>query len=654
MSQEETPLSNFQPFVVRTDNVAKALVTTAAKYKVKASELDFVLLDIQTFVTHDDKSDDDELLDEDEIGTLNDKTLLADPKVHIRQTYEIEIVVAEPDKKLGGLQLSIGANPTMSRLFATIKPGSKIKYYEGIVDDIRRLINKRKLRANMFISIWDKELTSEIEKFVAKVRVQGLFEVEEKITLEVGHALDPVKTVDDQLIMHYEHNEEVDELAKVDYSKRNFIQAVKKNELLIEYIKAKKGENGRSCRGEFIEPTEPVTENAPAFNVSDKIEVIEHENNIEYRAKENGYIVFENNTYDIKVDVEVSEISFKTTGSIEAGVDTDVSINVKEKDAFKDAIGEGMEVEANEINVDGNVGNNAKVKARKVNIGGQTHKTSYIEGDDVNVNIHKGKIKGKNVEVIRLEQGVVEGEKVKIAQASGGKVIAKEVYIETLGSHVDIIANSKIEIQNFKGEENTFTFSPILFEEQEEDLSGKEEEISLQKRKVHDLKEEVAKNQRVLDDNASAIVELKKRLVHYKESGTKMPGAFVVKFKEFQNLQKRLQALKTELKKNEDMFDLLTANTAVLQKDILEAKIINHDKYKGHNEIRFKLIEPELEIYYVPKGVANESCYRLECDEEGNYEIVTCDANKEGDVHSSAIKADESQDEAENDTEETE
>jgi flagellar assembly FapA-like protein len=395
------------------------------------------------------------------------------------------------------------------------------------------------------------------------------------------------------------------------------------NDLLIEYIKPRKGKPGRNCRGEFIEQREPVVANTPVFNVSDKIEVVESEESTQYRAKNSGHIVFENNTYDIKVEVEITEISFKTTGSIEAGVNTDVSINVKEKDAFKDAIGAGMEVEVNEINVDGNVGSNAKIKAKKVKIEGQTHQSSYIEADEVKVNIHKGKIKGQKIEVTRLEQGVIEGEYVEVFQAAGGKIIAKEVVIDTLASHVDIIASSKIEIKNFKGEENTLTISPVLYEEDKDALQGNEEEIKVQKRKIRTLQEEVNKKQAFLNENAAAIADIKKRLAHYKQSGTKMPVSFVTKFKEFQELQTHLLSLKQELKQNEEACELLREEHQTFQTNILESRIINHDKYTGHNEIRFKLVDPDIELYLVPKGGDHEKCFMLkENEDDASYTIV--------------------------------
>jgi len=613
--------SDFKPFVVRTENIAKELVSTASNYGMKASSLDFNLLEVQTFVLKEDSKDEEEI-DSDELESLNDTVLLSDAKLSIRQVYEIEIMHTSTKSPLSNLVTSIGANPSMSRLFITIKPGSVIEYYEGMQDDLKRFIDKRKLRANMLIGFWEGKTEEGISKFVAKVQVAKSLKLEEKISFEVGECLEPVLTVNDKLTLHYEGNKTQDTMAKVDYTKRGFIQGVVEGELLIEYTKPLKGEAGRNCRGEFIEATEPATSQAPAFSVSDKIEVIETNESIEYRAKNSGYIVCEKNAYDIHVEIEVSEISFKTTGSIEAGMDTDISLNVKEADAFKDAIGAGMEVEVNELNVDGNVGNNAKIKARKVNILGQTHQSSYIEADEVEINIHKGRVKGKHVKVSRLEQGIIEAETVEVTQATGGKIIAKKVFIETISSHVDIIASERIEIKIFKGEENTFLITPVLYEKDLDALSEKDEDLIKQKRKIRSLKEEISLKQKVLNDNESSIIDLKKRLAHYKESGTKMPASFVQKFKEFQELQKHLITLNKELKQNVGMLDLLAAGTQALQENIMTSKIINHDSYKGHNEIRFRVLEPEQELYYVPKGGADEKCFMIKYDEESeSYEI---------------------------------
>ena len=620
MAQEKS--SNFSPFVVRTKNIAKELVSAAGNHGVKASKLDFNLLSVQTYLGVKDSKDEPEEVFGEELEKLEDESVLGDEKVEITQSYEVEIIEAREDDHFAKLALSIGANPSMTRLFASIKAGSTLKYYEGIEEDLYVFINKRKLRANMLINIWEKNLKDEIAKFIAKVRVADTLHIDKRISFEVARSLDAVETIDDELILHYQ-KEEQDESDKVDHVNRGYVQGVVKGDLLIEYVKPRRGVSGRNCRGEFIAPTEPVVSKAPTFNVSDNIEVVETEENIEYRAKTGGYITFEGGVYDIRVEVEVSEINFKTTGSIEAGIDSDVVINVKEADPFKDAIGQGMEVEAKEINVDGNIGNNTKLKARKIVIGGLTHQSSFVEGDEVQIKIHKGTVKGKTVKIERLEQGIVEAERVEIAQASGGKIIAQEVVIDTLASHVEIIASKMIEITHFKGEENSFTISPVLFEEEKESLSGNEEESIVQKRKIRAIEEEITEKKKTLADNASSIIDLKKRLAQYKKSGAKMPSSFVSKFKEFQGLQQRITILQKELNQNKEKLELILSQATSLQGDILDAKIINKDTYKGHNEIRFKLLEPAVELYHVPKGGAGEKCFVLEQDEEsGEYKIV--------------------------------
>ena len=205
MSQSESPLSNFSPFVVRTDNIAKELVSTASKYDVKVANFDFNLLDVQTFVKKGD-AEETELVG-DEIKELEDESLLADGSVQIHQTYEIEVVLADKNSPFSKLNMSIGANPLMTRLYGTIKPGSVIEYFDGIETELRNFINKRKLRANMLIGIWEDKLSEEISTLVAKVRVNGTLEVTEKTTLEVGCALEGEETVDDKLIIHYKKEE---------------------------------------------------------------------------------------------------------------------------------------------------------------------------------------------------------------------------------------------------------------------------------------------------------------------------------------------------------------------------------------------------------------------------------------------------------------
>ena len=117
MNETSATVPDFNPFVVRTENIAKVLVTTANTYGMKVSDLDFNLLEVQTFILKEGEAEEE--INKDKLNALNDKTHLSDPKLGIRQTYEIEIIRSSKDSPFYTFFLSIGANSSMSRLFAS-------------------------------------------------------------------------------------------------------------------------------------------------------------------------------------------------------------------------------------------------------------------------------------------------------------------------------------------------------------------------------------------------------------------------------------------------------------------------------------------------------------------------------------------------------
>jgi len=614
-----------RPTVVRTQNVAKEMLSLAKSYEVKVETLDFNILEVQTYTRMNDgtKETEWESVSENELYELDDKTALLNPHFQIKQTYEIEIFSPSKESRVPcpNLKLAVGANASKCKVYLSIGAGSKVEYSASLEDDLSTLINKRKIRAGILINIFDEMVDDVVSKITAQARVEDRVEYNEASTLLIAEGFEPTKTTDDKLILHFEEKNEVDENAKIDYASRGFIQSVKKDELLIEYIKPKMGVPGRNCRGEFMQPTEPIIENEVTFNVSDSIRVVDGDDSVAYNSNENGYIAFEDNTYFIKTDMDIGEISFKTTGSINSGVDSDVSLNVKETDAIKDAIGTGMHVEVTEIDIDGNVGSNAHVIAMKATIGGQTHKNATLKADKLDINVHKGKAFGKNIKITRLEHGQVDGNIVQITQALGGHIRAKEIDIEICASHVKATASKRIEIQKLQGSENIFTIDPVLKQDAQDGLNDNKDTIKELKNDVRDIGKEVTKYTRLIKDGTTSFLDIKKRLLHYKKSGVKMPASFVKKYKQFTAMQEHLKEIKQEYDVKKDQLSLQTTRTSSFQDDILDARVINRDRWVGYNEIRFKLVEPPMELVYKPAEGSKEMIFGLVEVEEGDFVI---------------------------------
>jgi len=626
--KEKVQSKVIRPTVVRTQNVPKELLNISKSYEVSVNKLDFNLLEVQTYTRMYDgvKETDWEEITVSELHELDDETAILNPQFQIRQMYEIEIFSKNSeDNKYRNFHLAVGANATKCKVYLSIKEGSEISYSSRLEKELLILINNRKIRAGMLINIFDNMLGSAISKLSANIRIQEHVVYEKNETILIAQSYEPTLTTNDSIIFHYDKKVDVNDNDKVDYASRGFIQNVFENELLIEYIKPKLGKAGRNCRGEFMKALEPIVKNEPKFTVDDTIKVTENEEKIIYTAKESGYIALDGNVYTIKNEVDVGEITFKTTGSISSGLESDVSISVKESDAIKDAVGTGMNVEVSEIHIDGNVGPNTKINALKAVVDGQTHKTAQLRAEKLKINVHKGEAWGDSISITRLEHGKAYGQNVDISQAIGGIVEGREVIVELCGSHVKIKASKLIEIKKLHGSENTFSIDPLLKKDTNDGVERNKDEIEKYTQGVKDLKKELIKYKELVKGNTVAFLDVKKRLIHYKKNGVKMPESFVKKYKQFKKMQDHLIKVEKKYAIDSDHLNLLTKRTASFQDNIFDARIINRGEWIGYNELKFRLIDPPIELSYKPIAGSKDKIFAIVEieDEDGNidYEI---------------------------------
>lgn len=621
-NKEQTP-TKIRPTVVKTQNVAKELTDIANKNGVALSSLDFEILEIKTFIrTNKDKIESDwEEIAINELHELDDAAAILNKNYQIKQTYEVEIFTKNENDIFKNFHAAVGANATKCKIYLSIKEGSEIPTASKIEDEFLKYINKSKVRAGILVGIFDEMVFDIISRVSATAKVDGIVKYDKSQTILIAEGYEPTPTINDAFIKHYEKKSTVGENEKIDYAKRGFIHSVLEGETLMEYIKPQKGKAGRNCRGEFMEPAEPLVKYAPNFVVDDTIEIVESKESSLYRAKVSGYVSFEAGKYQIKSELDVKEVTFKSTGSILTGLGSDVSINVKENDYQKDAIGTGVEVEVSEIDIKGNVGPNSKVHANRATVQGQTHKTSKMHANDLTINIHKGFASGDSVKIMRLEHGIVEGKRVEVEQAIGGTIKAKEVQIGLCVSYVKATASKSIEIIKLQGSENVFTIDPLLHQEKNRDFNEKKGEILELQSSMNEMKKEIEKYKKLIKDNEESFKEIKKRLIYFKQNSIKMPTTFVEKYKQHIKAQEYLDGITNEYEVKEGKMLLLRAKSISFQDSIFDARIINRDKWVGHNELIFKLINPQMDLSYKPREGSMEKVFAVVKMNDGTFEI---------------------------------
>lgn len=599
----DTPKSvkepEFKSIIVDTTNIIKELKNVAIANHLKPSDLSFKLLKVTTFYS-DEKSENNTVGEEEQKLFLDDAFLL-NPNLKITQHYRVEIYKIDEQEEEEELpEINLSANKNLTKIVATILKNHDVKYSSKLEQRIIDDIVMKKIRAGVLIGIRDQNMYKEVKKLVANIRVNGI--IDQNHTFVVCQGIDDVAPINDDLIFHYKKKVDTKNgEGKVDYSKRGFVLAVEQDECIIEYIKPQSGTPGRNCRGVFIAVKEPRKTNDTPIVTTANITKKESEISIKYIANRGGYVNVDKGAYDIQEQMEINEISFRSTGSIDANVNSNIKINIKEKDILKDAIGAGMSVEISELVVQGNVGSGARIKAKLVDIGGQTHQSAYIESDQIHIAVHRGEANGQDVTIDRLEGGKVIGDKVYVKQMIGGEIIGKIVKVDSLMSNAKITASEIIEITELKGNNNKLIIDPSVtkeFNEQIEEISEKiqklEEELKAYPRQLSAKKELIEKNKPMAE-------MVKEKILELKENNVEPPVTLYAKIKDFQEKVVEYNALLQTFKDKKEYLHELYNELSVVQRKVFSAKIINHSAWKEFNEVKFHLISPPKDITYNPK-----------------------------------------------------
>ena len=610
-----------EDIILETDDVSKELNSVAKEYNIKVSQLDFDIQHVKTFeIDHEANSNLVELKD-GLLKRLEEKTHYAQDTLEIKQYLTIRVFIKDDyDDPFRDSVTHLSANEDFTVVYFIIEKGSELFYGETLKRDMIHLINKKKSLNRVFINLREKGFRHQLDLFLDK-KIPVL---EENFILKVSNGVAVTSQIDDKLDFVYKNSEVKNESSKIDHSQRDFMITVSKDEPLIIYTKPQNGLEGKDCRGKVLTVQPPKIENIPDFKVSENINIIETDNKIEYISLKDGNVVFRDGIYDIESNVQVGALSFRGTGSINAGTDKDIEINVSEGDSVKDAIGMGVKVTVSTLNVDGNVGEKAEITAHDVKINGQTHQSSIIRTHKADIDIHKGKVYADEVNIVRLEAGLVEAEIVKIRDAVGGVIRAREVYIKNIYSHLKIYSSKRVEIETITGSENLIVI----------DLEGYKDgvnEIEETRAILLETSQRVEFLQRVLKEELDEVLEIRraftistKRLKIFGENGVQPPKLLMDTIHHHQDFLEHYKEMKEELKVKKDKLAIYDKKFAELEGAIFDSELIVHDTWKGYNKIEFRLINPKKTLEKIESDGSDNASFKIEkiMYEDDQYEIV--------------------------------
>jgi uncharacterized protein (DUF342 family) len=479
---------------------------------------------------------------------------------------------------------------------SVLKAFTETRFYEEM--------NKKKLKNSLLIKLFDDDLKKDIKKLSKLLLSED--KLREDFPVRLCKGINPKETINGQVIYYIKQSKGFD---------KELITPVKENQVIIEIIKPQKGKNGRDCRGKIIKAKEPANFEIPDIKFDPKtIYKEETDEKILYKTKKEGYIQKEDDYYTVKDELEIKQINLKT-GNVKNADDTQIKLDVKEKDVLKEAIADNMTVEAKTLIVRGNIGNKTKIKSQNLTIEGQTHKNSVIKALEAQINKHKGKLSAKKAEINSLEGGLVKANYVHVKAAIGGTIIGHRVVVDNLKSHIKIYALESIEIKNLLGEENLFSISPakVLDSQNIEELRKKVEEI---RRNKNIVKRELDKINDIIKKNKSAYQELKTLYLYNKEKNKKTDPMILMKLKEYKVLLHKQEKLQNKHDFLDEEEKTLMETIDNLQNAVYNAKIVSRTPWKAYNRIEFDLLEPPISLKYDTKGTEGICGFKLKFDGE--------------------------------------
>ena len=581
---------------VETANPYGELLNLAKHFGVDSKFIDFDIMEIKTECKVAGESQPRQVPAE-KLNIFDDDKFFVEKVESIKQNYLVKFYDTRQVKPTPLPNVAINANKNLTKILATVSQNSDTVYFKEFDKKLINFIYKKLIKVGILVGIRNKTMLEEVAKIYSVLRVKEFIDKDYSFVVTAGVNVNP--SADDALVFHYKNkNKSTDENDKIDYSNRGYLLGVTENELIFEYVKLREGANGRDVRGKLLPTQKAKATIAKMPEHTENIYSKEDEEGIKFFSKKSGYVQEEKGVFDIKDELDVNEISFKTTGSVDTGLDTNVTLNVKEKDLTKDAIGTGMTVEANEINIEGNVAANAVVKANKVVIGGQTHAKALIEAKDAKIAVHIGSFDGEYVEIDRLEGGKVKAKKVVIKSVIGGEIIAESVIIDTLVSNSNIIIADTLEIKKLKGVNNKILVDFSMIKNTGEQINERMAKIKAIREQIVKMPRTLESKRCVIEENKGPINVIKAKIEELKSTNNTPPVTFMKKLKEYQQLVHEYNALLKEFREKKAAIAELKSEIANIQDGIFSSKVINHSNWREFNEIKFRLVDPARDITY--------------------------------------------------------
>lgn len=602
-------MGEFSRLEVICDDVRQELKNISLQYDILVNELDFDLLETTTFVSESVHSEFVELnpvLKEN----LKSKELALNPDLIIKQQYRIVVKKYKKDDKFHPI-IKIGADKNLTKCIATISKDSIITPSPGLAREIKKEINKKKLRHDLLINIFDEKLHKSCERFEEIVRKFG--GLKEDFQIVVCEGVSPKMPVLPQVVELYKKIAKQE--SRVDHRQRGIFNYVEKGSAVVEFVRGRSGEAGRNCRGEFVRVAEVDRNREPDFKPDDTMRVLDMGGSIIYYAEKSGFVDMSNGILSIKDSLSVDSVNLKQTGNIEATIDSKTTLNVVSSSFDDDSVAPYMVIKSKHVNVEGSVGAGASVEGEEVSVKGQTHQTSKISGGKVYIRRNKGQAFAKEMIIDILEGGVIEGENITIRNALSGDIKGKNVNIGVCGSNIKVFATHSININKIKGEGSIFIIDAEAYSDAYGNVEKIKNEINFYDKERGRLERKKASLMEFIKNNKESVALVREYVKESLKRSEEPNSLLLRKLEDYKKVVEDIKDFQSKMLEMDEKIKLSKLMLDNIQDRVFSSKIELKEGNIKDSLIGFRMLNPKINLSRAPKE--GEHIFRLlKVDEE--------------------------------------
>lgn len=419
--------------------------------------LDFSLLDYQTLCYKND-SERSKTYASNELDVFDVEDFFVEEYGSITQEYKIEVYPKTQEKPF---KIRLNTNADFTVLDAVLLSDENLSFYEGIKKDILELLFKQMIKEKFLILRLSKNLDNDLERLI-KILKSGRLQREFEFRICVGVVATAHKVA--EFVFHKKVSNERKKGGD-SYDELGYCDPVKKGELLFEFVRERAAKAGRNLKGEYLAAlNQKPSDDKNTLKFKDQsIYKEESESSIKYYAAFYGFFTYDSmEGYSISKVLKVESVELKTTGSIKADMNEDVSVEVLPNDLINDALKGGIvNIQASNVRINGNIGA-AKITAKNLNISGGTHRESELTADTALINIHRGFLKAKTAYIEKLENARVVAESVYIKNSISSEIEADYIFVEELLSNNKLYPKKALVVEKLLKTGNLIHVTPVF------------------------------------------------------------------------------------------------------------------------------------------------------------------------------------------------